>query len=162
MIQHQRLAAAKFSVSGARTPVFALVALLGVAGPVLAEGAAGGRASAEATGALRSREAQGWLSLEADQRQARARAAPLSPAESRQLQIEERQERARLAETFQDQQRQIDALRRTERLDSAPPGQEARMRGLLMRQEQALQGLRLRQSMNRSIQRGAGSPFGRR
>ena len=54
----------------------ALVALIGLVGPLLADGAAGARISAEATGVSRAREAQGWLQLEADQRAARTGSEP--------------------------------------------------------------------------------------
>ena len=144
----------------------ALVALLGSSAPILAEGAADARAAAEATGALRSREAQGWLRLDEDRRQARARAEPMTPAESRRLQTREIQERTRLAETFQDQRRQIEALRRSQRIGSGSggirPSQEARTRGLTMRQGREIQELRLRQGLNRSIQGGTAGRFGGR
>lgn len=131
----------------------ALIVLLGSVGPLPAEGAEGARIAAETTGVSPAREAKGWLQLDADQRAARARSEPLTPLQSRQIQIRERQERIRLMETYQDQRREIDALRRAERrgseLGGSRFGRGVRKQGLLMRQDREREALRLRQGMER-------------
>jgi hypothetical protein len=139
-----------------------LIVLLGSAGPVSAGDPARARISMEAAGAFQAREAQGWLQLGQDQRAARARAEPLTPRQSRELQSIEQQERAGLAATLQTQRREIDALRLAQRRGPDPglsgPGREARMRGLQMRQGRELDALRLRQGMGRQA---LGLPGGR-
>lgn len=147
-------------------PAAFLSTLLGSAGSVRADGALEARTAAEAAGRSMAREAGGWLQLGEDQREARARALPLTPLKSRELQILEQQERARLAETFQTQRWEIDRQRRMQRRGAGSaeiaPGREARMRGLLMRQDRELQGLRLRRGLDRRTWGNAAGGFGRR
>lgn len=129
----------------------------------LAEGVT---AAARASGAERQRAADGWLRLESDQRIDRARASPLTPAESQRLQVIEQQERGRLRGLLQSQQRELQSLSRQERRSQGEVPQgvspEARLRGRLLEQQRAQRGLALRRQMHRYSQ---GSPprgvFGR-
>ncbi len=104
--------------------------------------------------------ARGWLQLGQDQREARRQAEPLTPQESRQLQIREHQEALRLRETLQAQRRRAwDRVPRwAGKTHRAPPGYEVRRFGEELRQGRELEALRLRQGLDRRIQ---GTPPGR-
>jgi len=133
-----------------------LATLLGCVFPVVARGE-GPTAVTRALGAQQERAAAGWLKLESDQRIERARAAPLTPLESQQLQVLEQQERARYREQLQTQERELTTLDRQERQSrngtlAGPSPEAARLQSRLMEQQRASSGLDLRRQMDRLIQ----------
>lgn len=144
------------------------ILLLGLAGAFAASPAVGadagpdsGIGAAQARGWARAREARGWLQLEQDRRDGTAvptpgGSAPLAPAQSLAPQARERQARIRRADTYQDQRREIEDRVRAQRYGSRP-AQGARTRGLLMRQDREVEGLRLREGIERRGQ-GIGAP----
>jgi len=123
---------------------------------------ADGPAAARAAGALQQQEAQGWLQLERDQREARRQAEPMTVPQSQRLQIREQQESMQLRQTVQEQQRALDTLdqarRRATATDAPAPAADARAFGQAQGDRQALDTLRLRQDMQRLIE---GTPPGR-
>ncbi len=127
--------------------------------------AEGAQATARAAATQRQRAAAGWLTLERDQREARAATAPGDLVESQRLRLQEQQERARYSETLQAERRELNAERRRERqtpgLAGAQPGAEARLKSRLMDQQRAQESLRLRMQMDRQT-RGLPSGIGAR
>lgn len=123
-------------------------------------------AAGRASGAQRQRAAESWLRLESDQRGARERASPLTPAESRRLGVIEAQERIRQRELLESQRRELQSLNRQERRSRGEvvqgPSPEARLQGRLLEQRRAREGLRLRQGMDRLSRESASAPGGRR
>jgi hypothetical protein len=143
-----------------RLIVTAMMTLVGIGCAALlwaAEPALDARAAA----AGRQQAAGGWLQLEQDQRAVRRQAEPMTPPQSRQLEIQAQQERLELRSTLQDQQRERDRAARTARRaadpGALPPGQGARALGLQLRQGRELEALRLR----RGLDRGLRAPLGR-
>jgi len=122
-----------------------------------AEPARDARAAADG----RQQAAGGWLQLEQDQRAVRRQAEPMTPPQSRQLEIQAQQERLRLRGTLGDQQRERDQATRARRRAADPnalaPAQGARALGLQLRQGRELEALRLR----RGLDRGFRAPPGR-
>ena len=118
--------------------------------PARAEGA---RETARATAAQRQLGAEGWLTLERDQREARAAVAPGDLSESQRLRLLEQQERARYRAALQDERAELNAERRRERRapgqPSARPGAEARLQGRILEQQRNQESLRLRMQMDR-------------
>lgn len=123
---------------------------------------ADGPAAARAADALQQQEAQGWLQLERDQRDARRQAEPMTVPQSQRLQIREQQESMQLRQTVQEQQRALDTLdqsrRRATATDAPSPAAGAHAFGQAQGDRQALDTLRLRQDMQRLIE---GTPPGR-
>ena len=121
-------------------------------GPVPAR-AEGARERARAAAVQSQRGAEGWLTLERDQREARAAVAPGDLSESQRLRLLEQQERARYRAALQDERAELDAERRRERRapgqPSARPGAEARLQGRILEQQRNQESLRLRMQMDR-------------
>jgi hypothetical protein len=119
-------------------------------------------ATERASGVQSQPAAEGWLRLESRQRASRDLSAPLSPSESRRLQVIEQQERARYRGQIQEEERELRILDRQERWsdDGADrgPSPEARLQGRLLEQQRARDALELRRQLDRRIQ---GSPRGR-
>jgi hypothetical protein len=124
--------------------------------------AEGPTAAVRASGSQRQRAAEGWLRLESRQRATRELSAPLSPSESRRLQVIEQQERARYRERLQTEERELRILDRQERRSDGGaargPSPEARLQGRLLEQQRARDALELRRRLDRRIH---GSPRGR-
>lgn len=139
--------------------IWATVLSAGVPARVLAEGPT---AAVRAAGVERQRAAAGWLRLESEQRVSRELAAPLSTSDSQRLQAIEQQERARYREQLQTEERELGTLNRQERRSPGGairgPSPEASLRGRLLEQQRARNGLELRRQMDRRTQ---GSPPGR-
>jgi hypothetical protein len=124
----------------------ALLLTLLVPGPA---GAGGPARAARAEGALGAGADGAWLTLEQDQRAARARAAPLRPPEAGALESRERQERARLGALLGRQGWEREALGRAGR-GGGPAAQPAwRLRALELRQGQERDAERLRRRLAR-------------
>jgi len=143
--------------------ICATVSAIGWTADVVAEDA---KDAARASAIQRTQAAEGWLTLDRDQREARAAAGPLSSGTWQDLQILEQQERTRYRETLQAEGRELDAERRRERRASVPagtlPGSEARLQGRLLDQQRAQESQRLRMQMDRRTRGlptpGAGAP----
>ena len=137
-------------------------------GAVLAGWMPAGAVRADAAGSgvflVRTQAAgQSWLQLDQDQREARREAGPMTPAESRALQIREQQEAMQLRQALDAQRAAEDALSRERRRQLDPPAApalpDARSFSLRMEQARELETLRLRQDLQRRIE---GTPPGRR